>query len=146
MRLVVFAASFSLLMSSSAFAQQPPNGEAVYKQHCAACHDGAMPRMPSRETLRGYLPEAIETALASFSMRREGAALSGAERRAVSEFLAGRPAGSYRSPLDAMARSAFCGPGAGGRTPLAGAAWNGWGAGQHAVQPAAAPRGAACRG
>ena len=83
MRLVVFAASFSLLMSSSAFAQQPPNGEAVYRQHCAACHDGSMPRMPSREALRGFTPEHIETALSSFTMRRQGAALSPAERRAV---------------------------------------------------------------
>ncbi|MBI4520370.1 MAG: PQQ-binding-like beta-propeller repeat protein [Gemmatimonadetes bacterium] len=127
MRLVVAALSLLLLIPSSAAAQQAPGGEAVYKQHCASCHEAEMPRMPSREALRGFSPEAIDTALASFTMRRQGAALGPAERRAVAEFLSGRPAGSYRAPLDAIARSAFCGAGAGGRRPLSGAAWNGWG-------------------
>jgi len=31
---------------------QTPSGEAVYKQHCASCHEGTMPRMPSRATLK----------------------------------------------------------------------------------------------
>jgi mono/diheme cytochrome c family protein len=86
---------------------QSPNGEAVYKQHCAACHEGTMPRIPSRETLKSVTPEAIETALSSFMMRRQGASLSAAERRAVAEFLSGRPAGSYRDPLDVLPKSAF---------------------------------------
>src|SRR6058998_656141 len=79
---------------------QTPSGEAVYKQHCASCHEGTMPRMPSRATLKSVTPEAIETALSSFLMRRQGASLSPAERRAVAEFLSGRPPGSYRDPLD----------------------------------------------
>ena len=60
---------------------QTPSGEAVYKQHCASCHEGTMPRMPSRATLKSVTPEAIETALSSFLMRRQGASLSPAERR-----------------------------------------------------------------
>ena len=27
---------------------QAPSGEAVYKQNCAACHEGTLPRMPTR--------------------------------------------------------------------------------------------------
>jgi polyvinyl alcohol dehydrogenase (cytochrome) len=129
MRIVV-AAVVSILFVPAFAAAQPPtaNGEAVYKQHCAACHEGSMPRMPSRQALRTLTPEHIDTALSSFTMRRQGASLSPAERRAVAEFLSGRPSGSYRAPLDAIARSAYCS--AGGAAPrdlLAGPAWNGWG-------------------
>ena len=108
-------------------ARQSLNGEAVYKQHCASCHDGSLPRLPTREALRAMAPEAIDTALSSFSMRRQGAALTAAERRAVSAFLAGRPAGSYRAPLEMIGKEAYCAAGSAPRDPLAGAAWNGWG-------------------
>ena len=50
--------------------------------------------MPNRQALAAMSPEHIESELASFSMRRQGAALSPAERRAVAEFLTGRAAGS----------------------------------------------------
>jgi polyvinyl alcohol dehydrogenase (cytochrome) len=143
MRSVAAAVSFMLVGSTLAPAQSLiPNGEVVYKQHCAACHDGTMPRMPSREALRAVTPEHIETALSSFTMRRQGAALNAAERRAVAEFLSGRAAGSYRAPLEAIAKSAYCrtpsppasdsaAQAAAGTPPrpdlLAGPAWNGWG-------------------
>ena len=79
----VLAAAFLLLSAPAILAaQQSPNGEAVYQQHCAACHEGSLPRMPSREALRAVTPEHIETALSSFTMRRQGAALTLAERRA----------------------------------------------------------------
>ena len=72
-------------------------------------------------------PEAIDTALSSFSMRRQGASLSSAERRAVAAFLSGRAAGSYRAPLEMIGKDAYCSAGTAPRDPLAGAAWNGWG-------------------
>src|SRR5262245_33598890 len=110
-------------------AAQTPNGEALYRQHCASCHEGAsMPRMPSREALRLVSPEAIETTLSSFAMRRQAASLSLAERRAVAEYLSGRPAGSYRAPLDLIPKAAYCsGDAAASRDLLGGPAWNGWG-------------------
>ena len=130
-RTLLVCLALLLVVSGVAAAQQPPNGEAVYKQHCASCHEGTMPRLPTREALRAMAPEAIDTALSSFSMRRQGAALSSAERRAVAAFLAGRPAGSYRSPLEMIGKEAYCAAsttaGTAPRDPLAGAAWNGWG-------------------
>ena len=37
-------------------AQVASQGEQVYKRHCARCHEGAMPRMPSRVGCEnGYL-------------------------------------------------------------------------------------------
>jgi polyvinyl alcohol dehydrogenase (cytochrome) len=86
-------------------------------------------------------PEHVESELASFGMRRQGAALSPAERRAVAEFVTGRAAGSYRAPLSVIPKSAYC---SAGRTasgdPLAGPSWNGWGIDQQNSrhQPAAA--------
>ena len=84
------------------------------------CHEGSLPRAPNREALRAMAPEAIDTALSSFSMRRQGAALSSAERRAVAAFLSGRPAGSYRAPLEMIGKDAYCAAGTAPRDPLAG--------------------------
>src|SRR5262245_23998393 len=117
----------TLAVPAIATAQQGPNGEAVYKQHCAGCHEGALPRMPTREALRAMSPEAIETALSSFSMRRQGAALTPADRRAVAAFLTGRPAGSYRAPIEQIGKEAYCAAASAPSDPLAGPSWNGWG-------------------
>src|SRR5262249_51753661 len=127
-----------------------PNGEAVYRQHCAGCHNGAMPRMPSRDALKTLTPEHVETALSSFSMRRQGASLTLAERRAVAEFVTGTAAGSYRAPLEVIPRSAYCSGAPASGDPLAGAAWNGFGgdarntrfmsAAAAGLSPAAVPR------
>ena len=52
MRMVVASVVVILFVPAIAAAQPPiPNGEAVYTQHCAGCHEGTMPRMPSREAL-----------------------------------------------------------------------------------------------
>ena len=126
---VIRVALGASIVASSAWAQAPArSGETVYKQHCAGCHEGSLPRMPTREGLRGLTPEHIETALSSFTMRRQGASLSPVERRAVSEFLAGRPTGSYKAPLDAIAKTAYCGAAVTGAPgALTGPSWNGWG-------------------
>lgn len=125
----VFVAMFLMLaLSATAWAQAAPSGEAVYRLHCAGCHEGTMSRMPSREALRGLTPEHVDTALSSFTMRRQGATLTSAERRAVAEFLTGRSAGSYRSPQEVIPRSAYCGSAStASGDPLTGRAWNGWG-------------------
>src|SRR4029079_7680652 len=121
--------AFLLMLPALAGAQQPaPSGAAVYKQRCAGCHDGSLPPMPGRQELAAMSPEHIESELASFSMRRQGAALSPAERRAVAEFLTGRPVRSYRSPLTVIPKSAYCSAtGATAGDVLNGASWNGWG-------------------
>jgi polyvinyl alcohol dehydrogenase (cytochrome) len=72
-------------------------------------------------------PEHIESELAAFSMRRQGAKLTPAERRAVAEFLTGRPAGSYRAPIALIPKTAYCTAAATSGDPLSGPSWNGWG-------------------
>ncbi len=108
-------------------AAQTPTGEAIYRQHCAGCHNGSMPRMPSREALKTLTPEHVETALSSFSMRRQGSTLSLAERRAVAEYVTGRTVGSYRAPLEVIPKTAYCASTAIDADPFAGPAWNGFG-------------------
>ena len=135
------ALTAALLAVALPVAAQTPDGEAIYRQHCAGCHNGSMPRMPGREALKTLTPEHVETALSSFSMRRQGAALSLAERRAVAEYVTGRSAGSYRAPLEVIPKTAFCTSAVSGAADsLAGPAWNGFGGDSHNTrfQPAAA--------
>ena len=130
----IAAAAFLALCVPALSASQPtapaPNREGVYRQHCASCHDGTLPRMPSRDALKTLTPEHVETALSSFFMRRQGAALTLAERRAVAEYVTGRSAGSYLAPLVVIPKSAYC-RSSNANDPLAPAAWNGFGGNLH---------------
>ncbi len=119
------ALSVALLSIALPAAAQAPDGEAIYRQHCAGCHNGSMPRMPNREALKTLTPEHVETALSSFSMRRQGASLTLAEKRAVAEYVTGRTAGSYRAPLEVIPKSAWCA--AAPADMLNGPVWNGFG-------------------
>ena len=117
----------TVVPAGSAFAQAP-DGAAVFQQACASCHlqPAADSRAPSREVLAQLAPETILTALTTGNMFRQGSALSDAERRAVSAFLAGRPVGTPAPPSTVGACTAA-------PQPLTAAAltsgWNGWGAG-----------------
>ena len=70
-------------------------GAQIFARDCAACHDGADgSRAPSPDLLKRRSPEAILSALTAGGMRPQGGRLSGAERRAVAEYLGGRPLGT----------------------------------------------------
>ena len=130
MRATVLWAVALLVPALTSAQESAVSGKAVYDRHCASCHNGQMPRMPSREALRSLTPEYVETALSSFTMRRQGAALTAAERRAVAEYVTGRPSGSYQPPLAMIRKSAYCRD-ANSRDALTGPAWNGWSADLH---------------
>jgi len=103
-------------------APQAADGGAVYERACAACHDGADPRAPDRAALSHRSPRAIVDALTVGAMRYQGLALTGAERRAVAEYLSGRRlAGSIAGA--AVGRCTKAAPMGG---VSAGAAWPGW--------------------
>ncbi len=91
--LVVGAGLFASI--SWALHAQAPDGAAIFARDCASCHDGSNPesRAPRTEILRQRSPEAILSALTAGGMRPQGGRLSGAERRAVAEYLSGRPLG-----------------------------------------------------
>ena len=75
-------------------AAQAPDGAAVFARECSSCHTGAADtRAPSPDVLRRRSPEAILSALTAGGMRPQGGRLTGAERRAVAEYLTGRVLG-----------------------------------------------------
>jgi polyvinyl alcohol dehydrogenase (cytochrome) len=70
---------------------QSPDGARVFQTSCAACHTGAADsRAPALDALRARTPQAIVDSLTTGAMRPQGARLSGAERRAVAEFITGK--------------------------------------------------------
>src|SRR5215471_15624026 len=123
MKLSLFAAA--VLFSASALAQAP-SGQALYDKSCASCHQqpGSDSRAPNREGLRQFSPESILTALTTGNMYRQGYDLNEAEKKAVAEFLAGRPVGSP-TPIAESARCTTAPPPM--SDPTRGRNWNGWG-------------------
>ena len=82
--------------TQSAGASPSPTGAALFSASCASCHSGDDARAPAPEVLRGRSPQAILDALTAGSMKYQGLALSGDERRAIAEYLTGR---KLRAPL-----------------------------------------------
>lgn len=113
-------------MTSLSFAA-PREGEVVYREVCAGCHDAAGARTPPRETLAALPSARIVTALETGTMRVIGNfSMSGPERVAVAEYLTGKPfdpnwadSGANRcAPTDWPVGEPFAQP-----------HWNGWGNG-----------------
>src|SRR5579863_6298135 len=72
-----------------------PDGETLFKKNCALCHKSdAANRTPKFEALKWVPNGAIVTALESGSMTAQGSTLSAAEREAIADYLAPRPAPS----------------------------------------------------
>src|SRR5260370_5898758 len=72
-----------------------PDGEALYKQRCATCHDGKpQPRMPSRQELSGRTPESIYQAMFGGVMDLQSTGLSSAEQRAIGRIVSAQELGN----------------------------------------------------
>jgi polyvinyl alcohol dehydrogenase (cytochrome) len=125
----VIVATFATLGLLAATARaQAPDGAAVFDKACANCHanPAADSRAPNRAALAQLAPETILTALTTGNMFRQGSALTDAERRAVSAFLAGRAVGTA-APLPTQGRCTAAPSALRARDLERG--WNGWGAG-----------------
>ena len=71
---------------------QAPDGAALFARACASCHTAAGDsRAPTPAALQSRSPESIIEALVTGAMRVQGSRLSGAERRALAEFVTGKP-------------------------------------------------------
>jgi polyvinyl alcohol dehydrogenase (cytochrome) len=120
--------------AASSPASASPSGEAVYKTHCAACHDPITPRVPSRDALRKMPAARILRSLDGGAMMTIAFTMTREERLAVASFLgtsdklSGPPPAAYCT--DRTIRLAS--------SPANG--WNGWspGTGSTRFQPAAA--------
>ena len=105
------------------------NGIAVFQTQCMSCHGNPKAeKAPSPAAIRLLSPERIYDSLMTGTMKDQGAKLSDADRRGVSEFMAGRPLGSSKVG-DAKNMQNQCRTNPLMSDPARGAAWNGWGVG-----------------
>ncbi len=72
-------------------------GAQVYREHCAVCHEGQVPKAPHKMFLQMMAPDSILAALTSGIMAEQGRPLTPATRRLVSEYLAGQHLEALRS-------------------------------------------------
>src|SRR4051794_20661275 len=100
-----------------------PDGEALYKQRCAGCHEGKpQPRMPSRQELSARTPESIHQAMFGGVMETQSSGLSADEGRAIARFVSGKEFG-VGATLSAGKCSATP-----GTLTFGDGDWNGWSA------------------
>jgi len=108
--------------AGAADARAQDDGARVFREQCASCHTGAPDaRAPGPEALRSRTPQSVVDSLMTGAMRPQGSRLSGAERRAVAEFITGR---SIEGDVTGAARGRCT-----TSTPLAGVdgpRWGGW--------------------
>src|ERR1041384_3107205 len=92
------------LLAAPAYAQ---NGGTLFDTYCAICHEaGGNSQAPSRDVLARMSPEQIFSALEKGAMKAQAAERSRAQRRALAEYLSGKPLGSQSAANPA---SASCG-------------------------------------
>jgi polyvinyl alcohol dehydrogenase (cytochrome) len=123
--------AFALAQGATGAGPPPPDGAALYQQHCAACHDNPDPAK-SRAPIKGFIamrgPDAIYATLSEGVMKPMAAGLSPPELDAIALYLTGK-APSHAAPIAAAAPAdpdlaASC---AASGTPVArGPSWNGW--------------------
>lgn len=111
-----------LFVFAAAGAVAQSDGEALYVQYCAACHDNPTDRAPSREALGDYNPNAIFHALNAGIMRTQAASLSEDQRIMLAEHLTG---GTYNR--DRVERFSACSNRIAELDLAKPTNWNGWG-------------------
>jgi len=115
------------VLAPRSFAQAPPDGAALFREHCAMCHEGAAAgagRAPTTALLAEKTREEILQALESGAMTVYGNRLSTeADRKAIAAFLSSKSSG------DSVSRANLCAA----PRPITRAGllkpdnWNGWG-------------------
>ena len=65
-------------------------GEAPYQENCGSCHDGSVYKAPHRMFLGMMAPDAILASMDDGLMVEQANSLSGPQKRAVAEYIAGR--------------------------------------------------------
>ena len=94
---------FILLVACITLQAAPEAGEAVFKRHCAGCHEQNNPRIPTRETLQKLPATRILRTLNYGAMITVAYTMSMSQREAVANWL-GTPSSSEPAPP----ASAFC--------------------------------------
>ena len=125
------ALAFAIAAPASSVRAQAPDGDTVFAQHCAVCHENPTPenKAPPREALARIGPDAILLALTEGNMKIQGQTISAAERVAVAVRVGGRP---LTTPVFATDSPPPCAETRGSSTTAQPTAppsptWNGWG-------------------
>ncbi len=130
----------ALATAVEAASQSQPSsaGEALYKEHCASCHEGGASRAAPRAALGRLSTDNVRFALTKGSMTAQASKLSPAQVDAVVRFLSE----SSTVASGAAAATNQCAPSTPVSTPFERPHWNGWGVNlsQHRSQPAAMAR------
>lgn len=117
-----------VLIGAPAVAEPAPGGEgeALYRERCAACHEGGVARAPETAALRQMSPRSIAAALTTGSMSAQAEGLGTAQVEALSQYL-GRGERAVCAAASPAMPDALTQP-----------HWNGWGGdlAQHRFQPA----------
>ena len=115
------------------------DGESLYAERCAKCHESGVPRAANREGLRRLSPDTIRLALTTGSMRTQGAELTPAQIDSLARLLGTAPPAAASASVD---NGCAASPSSSFANALDRPRWNGWGANQsqHRFQPADAAR------
>ena len=110
-------------------------GESLYAERCAKCHESGVPRAANREGLRRLSPDTIRLALTTGSMRTQGAELTPAQIDSLAGLLGTTPPVAAASSVD---NGCAPSPSSSFSNALDRPRWNGWGANlsQHRFQAA----------
>src|SRR5258706_9477153 len=93
MRKLIPCAGSLVLLFLSAPLSSADDGPTLYKQICASCHEAGIERAPNRQALRAMSPERVLAALETGPMISMTSARTAVERRAIAEFVTGKPFG-----------------------------------------------------
>lgn len=66
----------------------PDEGEALFQERCAVCHDGGIPGVPTREALKSLSLDYIVSALTDGLMFEQGYGLSADQIRSIASYVA----------------------------------------------------------
>lgn len=104
-RIALTMAGGVILQAGAAVEAPTADGLALYQAHCAACHEGKVPRAPHMITFSMLGADAVLSAMNEGVMRAQASALNPAEREALASFLAGTPADKSSAPVASCERS-----------------------------------------
>jgi polyvinyl alcohol dehydrogenase (cytochrome) len=124
---LLLAAALTLTLPAMAWAAGPApglDGEALYKQHCASCHEDPGPgsRAPPRPVMAILGADAVFNTLSKGAMAPMAAGLSDAELDAIALYVTGKPPvhGAVADTDAVAACKASVAP------AMSGPRWNGW--------------------
>lgn len=101
----------------------PPDGAALYAEHCAVCHDNPQGRIPPKNMIARRSPDEVINALTNGSMKVQAKDLKPLEIRALAVYLTGKEPTGVIDPAKLANRCQS----PGGAINLKAAGWNGWG-------------------